>query len=117
MGLHEAKTKIIGFVEDPKDVNNLWDTFFNPKDFGWKGKINSIDLQTFIDTEFDVLISYYQEKHMELNLITAVSKANFKVGLTNHDKRLYDLIIDLKVSQFSTFKNELKKYLTVLNKL
>lgn len=117
LGIHEAKVKIIGFVEDPKDVNNLWDTFFSPKDFGWKGKINSIDLQTFIDTDFDVLISFYQEKHMELNLITAVSKANFKVGLTNHDQRLYDLIIDLKVSQFSTFKKELTKYLTVLNKL
>lgn len=117
LGIHEAKTKIIGFVDDPKEVNNLWDTFFSPKDFGWKGKINSIDLQTFIDTEFDVLISFYQEKHMELNLITAVSKANFKVGLSNHDQRLYDLIIDLKVSQFSIFKKELTKYLTVLNKL
>ena len=117
IGVHEAKTKIIGFVQDHKAINNMWDTFFSPKDFGWKGKINSIDLQTFIETDFDVLISYYQEKHMELNLITAVSKANFKVGITGEDQRLYDLIIDVKVSQFSTFKKELTKYLTVLNKL
>jgi hypothetical protein len=117
LGIQQAKTKIIAFVEDPKDSNELWDTYFNPKDFGWKGKINNIDLQTFIDTKFDVLISYYKENHLELNLITASSKANFKVGLTNDDERLYDLMINVKPKEFSVFKDELKKYLTVLNKL
>lgn len=117
MGLQPAKTKIIAFVEDPKDSNNLWDTYFNPKDFGWKGKINNIDLKSFIETKYDVLISYYKENHLELNLITALSQANFKVGITNEDQRLYDLIIDVKPKNFSLFKDELKKYLTVLNKL
>ncbi|MCK8481112.1 DUF6913 domain-containing protein [Psychroserpens algicola] len=117
LGLQQAKTKIIAFVEDSKDSNELWDTYFNPKDFGWKGKINNIDLQTFIDTKFDVLISFYKANHLELNLITALSNANFKVGLTNQDARLYDLMIDVKPNEFSVFKEELKKYLTVLNKL
>lgn len=117
LGVQPAKTKIIAFVEDSKDSNELWDTYFNPKDFGWKGKINNIDLQTFVDTKFDVLISYYKENHLELNLITASSNANFKVGLTNHDERLYDLMIDVKPNEFSVFKDELTKYLTVLNKL
>nr|WP_321245084.1 hypothetical protein [uncultured Psychroserpens sp.] len=117
LGVQPAKTKIIAFVEDSKDSNELWDTYFNPKDFGWKGKINNIDLQTFVDTKFDVLISYYKANHLELNLITALSNANFKVGLTNHDERLYDLMIDVKPNEFSVFKDELKKYLTVLNKL
>ena len=44
-------------------------------------------------------------------------KANFKIGLSNTDQRLYDLIIDVKPDQFGVFKEELKKYLTVLNKL
>ncbi|WP_298756586.1 hypothetical protein [uncultured Psychroserpens sp.] len=117
LGIHEAKTKIIAFVEDPKDSNVLWDTYFNPKDFGWKGKINNIDLQTFIDTKFDVLICYYEEHHLELDMITALSKANFKVGLTNDDQRFYDLMINIKPKEFSVFKTEMKKYLTVLNKL
>ncbi|TXE17444.1 hypothetical protein ES692_09200 [Psychroserpens burtonensis] len=117
LGIQAAKTKIIAFVEDTKDSNELWDTYFNPKDFGWKGKINNIDLQIFVDTKFDVLISYYKENHLELNLITASSKANFKVGLTNEDERLFDLMIDVKPKEFSVFKDELKKYLTVLNKL
>ncbi|WP_298903943.1 hypothetical protein [uncultured Psychroserpens sp.] len=117
LGIQQAKTKIIAFVEDSKDTNVLWDTYFNPKDFGWKGKINNIDLQTFIDTKFDVLISYYREKHLELDMIVASSKANFKVGLTNEDQRFYDLMINIEPKNFSVFKKEMKKYLTVLNKL
>ncbi|WP_299335600.1 hypothetical protein [uncultured Psychroserpens sp.] len=117
LGVQQAKVKIIAFVEDPKDSNVLWDTYFNPKDFGWKGKINNIDLQSFIDTKYDVLISFYKTHHLELDLITASSKANFKVGLNNEDQRLYDLIINVKPKEFSIFKEELKKYLTVLNKL
>jgi len=117
VGIQERNIKIITFVEDPKDSNNLWGSYFNPKDLGWKGKIKNTDLQVFVDTKFDVLISYCKENHLELNLITAASKANFKVGLTDEDERLYDLMIDVKPKQFSLFKDELKKYLTVLNKL
>ncbi|MEH6536269.1 MAG: hypothetical protein V7719_07755 [Psychroserpens sp.] len=117
LGMQQARTKIIAFVEDPKDSNELWDTYFNPKDFGWKGKIKNIDLQSFIDTKFDVLISFYRESHLELDMITASSKANFKVGLTDEDDRLYDLMIDVETKNFNVFKEELKKYLTVLNKL
>lgn len=117
LGISPAKIKIIAFVDDVKDANPLWDTYFNPKDFGWKGKIKNIDLQSFIDTKFDVLISYYTNESIELKLITAASKANFKVGLTQDDKRVYDLIIDVKTKEIQLFKTELKKYLTVLNKL
>ena len=111
------KVKIIAFDADEKNVNQLWDTFFNPKDFGWKGKINNTELQSFIDTEFDALISFYKQDVLELNLITALSKANFKIGLSNEDSRLYDLIIDVKPNNFNLFKQELKKYLIVLNKI
>ncbi|MFK7783250.1 DUF6913 domain-containing protein [Psychroserpens sp.] len=117
LGILPAKTKIIAFVEDAKDANPLWDTYFNPKDFGWKGRINNVDLQSFIDTDFDVLISYYNNESLELKLITAASKANFKVGLIKDDKRMFDLMIDVKSKSIQLFKNELKKYLTVLNKI
>ena len=46
-----------------------------------------------------------------------MSKANFKVGISNTDERLYDLIIDVKPKQFQLFKTEFVKYLNILNKL
>jgi len=117
LGLQPARIKIIAFVEDVKSANPLWDTYFNPKDFGWKGKINNIELQTFIDTDFDVLVSFYKEDCLELNLITAASKANFKVGLSAVDNRLYDLMVDVSTKELEVFKSELTKYLNVLNKI
>ncbi len=117
MQLISPKSKVVAFVEDEKSITNHWDTYFIPKNFGWKGKINSVDLQSFIDTDFDVLISFYKQDVLELNLITALSKAEFKVGLSGLDERLHDLIIDVNPKQFKVFKKELKKYLLVLNKL
>jgi len=117
LGIKPNKTKIITFIKDEKDINFHWETYISTKDFGWKGKINNVELQTFIETEFDALISFYKEDILELNAIVAQSKANFKIGLSNTDQRLYDLIIDVKPSQLGIFKDELKKYLTVLNKL
>jgi len=117
LGIKPNKTKIINFNKEEKEVDFHWEIYFTPKDFGWKGKINNVELQTFIETEFDALISFYKDDILELNSIVAQSKANFKIGLSNTDQRLYDLIIDLKPDQFEVFKIELKKYLTVLNKL
>lgn len=117
LGLSETKIKMIAFVEDSKQSKVLWDVSTSPKDFGWKGKINNSDLLSFINTKFDVLISFYRQNHLELDVITASSKANFKVSLINEDERLYDLMIDVQTTEFNLFTTELKKYLTVLNKL
>ena len=79
--------------------------------------MNNIDLKNFIQEDFDVLISYYRQGGLELDMITTLSKANFKVGLSRNDERLYDLIIDLDPKQMNIFKKEFKKYLNILNKI
>ncbi|RLD30221.1 MAG: hypothetical protein DRI75_00675 [Bacteroidetes bacterium] len=117
IGIMENKIKFITFVTEEKFVPNSWDLYFNPKDFGWKGKINSIELQEFINTKFDALISYYKGDNLELNMVTALSKANFKIGISNSDQRLNDFIIDVKPNQIAVFKQETLKYLKVLNKI
>jgi hypothetical protein len=117
LGILPPKIKIITFVEDNKITNKLWDTYFSPKDFGWNGIIKNMDLQMFIDTEFDALISFYKEHSVELDLITVSSKANFKVGISNKNMKLYDFVVDINTNQFELFKSELKKYLIILNKL
>ena len=117
LNLTSPKHKIVAFTKDDKYEGSQWETYFSPKHFGWKGKINNIDSQAFIDEPFDVLVSYYKTETPELDLITAASKANLKVGLSRKDERLYDLIIDIDPKDVKTFKNELKKYLNILNKL
>jgi predicted metalloenzyme YecM len=79
--------------------------------------LKNLDVQTFVDKEFDLLISYYKLQHLELNVITAASKSRFKVGLSDEDTRFYDLIINCEPKDFDIFVIELNKYLTVLNKI
>ncbi|MDP5081876.1 MAG: hypothetical protein NWP87_04405 [Winogradskyella sp.] len=117
LGLNSPKHKIIAFTLDDKLDHNKWNTHFSPKDFGWKGKINNRDLQNFIDEPFDVLICYYKNELLQLNHITAASKANLKVGISKNDERLYDLIIDVKLKELNVFKYEFEKYINILNKL
>ena len=110
--------KIIAFVDDEKkNTDTLWVSYSTPKDFGWNGKIKNVDLQSFVEKDFDALICFYKQNTIELDLITATSNANFKIGISNKDNRLYDFIIDVNPKNFDVFKTELKKYLAVLNKI
>ncbi len=117
LGLRSPKHKIIAFTLDDKLEHNKWNIHYSPKDFGWKGKIKNIDLETFINEPYDVLICYYKKQVLQLDLIAAASKANLKVGISRKDERLYDLIIDVALKEINIFKQELKKYLNILNKL
>ncbi len=117
LGLTSPKHKIVAFSSDENAEHNQWDTMYTMKDFGWKGKINNVDLQTFLDTDYDALICYYKKDLLPLNQLALMSKSNFKIGISIDKEQFFDLIIDVKTSQFEIFKEELKKYLTILNKL
>ncbi len=117
IGINENKVKFITFIDDAKSRPNSWDAYFYPENFGWKGKIEGVDLIDFVNEPFDALISYYQNDNLELNMATTISKANFKIGITNKDERLYDFIINIEPNQINIFKNELIKYLKVFNKI
>ena len=115
--INPNKIKIIAFVEDHKLIETSIELLFSQKQIGWKGKIKDNALQTFLNTNFDVLISYYKKDTLELNLVSALSKADFKVGLSNKDERLHDLILDIQTNNFDLFKKELVKYLTILKRI
>lgn len=115
--VHFNNIKIIAFSKEKKNDLNTWDMCFHADDFGWKGEIKNTELQSFIDKKFDVLISYYLAENLELKLITAKSKAKFKIGNLQTDSRLNDLIIKTNLNEFNVFENEVFKYLTILNKI
>ncbi|AUP77833.1 DUF6913 domain-containing protein [Flavivirga eckloniae] len=115
--IRDNKLKIIAFSKNDKGMLTSWDVCFNPKDFGWNGAIKNAELQLFLETKYDALISYYEEDVLELKLITAMSKAQFKIGIVQDDERINDLIIKTKLKDFDLFKEETIKYLTILNKI
>ncbi len=117
IGVRPNKLKIIAFTSKKKGDINSWDVCFNPKDFGWNGKIKNTELQEFLESPFEAVISYYYHSILELKLITAKSKAHFKIGILQTDNRLNDLIIKTSLKQFDVFQAELIKYLKIFNKI
>lgn len=115
--LNPNNVKIAAFTGDSKLVESSRELLFSKKEIGWKGKIKSNELDTFLNTNFDALISYYKQDNLVLNLATAKSKSCFKIGISSVEERLNDLILDVKPKDFNVFKQELIKYLTILKKL
>jgi len=111
------RLKIIAFSSAKKEDMLTWDACYDPKDFGWNGAVKNVELNAFLDTKFDVLISYYEKEITELKLITAKSKAKFKIGVLQADERLNDLIIKTDLDEFGLFKEEVFKYLNILKKI
>ncbi len=117
LNILQNNLKVIAYSSNDKNKQNFWDTCFINKDFGWNGKIKNVELNTFLETEFDALISYYTQDEIELKLLTTLSQAKFKIGILQTDTRLNDLIIKTDLKEFNVFKKELIKYLTILKKI
>ncbi|GEM_PF-667696 len=117
LGFRMNQIKTIGLLPDDVPPHNSWDSFYYAKDFGWNGQHHNPALKTFTDENFDLLISFYKEENWALTITTAMSKANFKLGLIPSQESSFDLIIDVKIEQIDLLISELRKYLSQLNKL
>lgn len=115
--LQPKDVKVFSFLEVRKKVPSLRQNQINNKDFNWKGDIANQNANEFLDKPFDVLVGYYKGNHAFLDLMVSKSKAKFKVGFQGGDERLFDLLIAVDPEDMKKFKVELRKYLTVLNKM
>lgn len=117
IGLQRKDVKIYTFKEVKKKIPTLRQNQINNKHFSWSGEILNTNAIEFLDIPFDVLVGYYSEKNEFLDIMMSRSKAKFKVGFGRSDKRLVDLIINVDPMNFERFKEEFRKYLSVLNKI
>ena len=115
LGVHENKIKFIAYMSENGTKLNRWDSYFESKDFGWNGVIKNLDFIEFINSDFDLLISYYKKNNLELNFATACSKAKFKIGISKLKENLNDFTIDISANFSEIFAKELRKYLRGLN--
>ena len=115
--LRPNAVKIIGY-KNYYDKNSPYSTpVFSDKDLGWKGAIENSYALEFLSRDYDLLVNYYNEDNLLLQLMTVKTKARVKVGFKEVDQKLNDLILEVPIKDFKTFKLELKKYLKVLNEI
>ena len=115
--LRPNAVKIIGYKRF-YDKNSPYATpVFSDKDLGWKGEIENSYALEFLGREYDLLVNYYDEDNLLLNLMTAKTKARLKVGFKEVGPIYNDLIFDTPLKDFQTFKKELKKYLGIFKEI
>ncbi|MFD2561772.1 DUF6913 domain-containing protein [Aquimarina rubra] len=115
LGVKSDRLKVMGYKEDQKEISDDKDAaYYNDKSFGVNGSVKSNSLNDFIKKEYDVLINFYPESKLELDYVAAASKAKFKVGFSEIDNRINDLVIGVTNQDHNLFISELKKYLKIL---
>lgn len=86
-------------------------------DLKWNGELDDMIANEFLNKNFDLLISYYEQDNALLLATTFHSKAILKVGFAAIDERFNDLIIKCEPSDHAIFIQEVFKYLKILNKI
>lgn len=81
------------------------------RNYRWKGEITEDFLNEFINTEFDILLSYYNVENILLMMITKQSRAKFKVGFSSVDNNLNRWMIHTELENYKLFVSELFRYL------
>lgn len=115
--LQPNAVKIIGY-RSYYDKNSPYSTpVFSDKDLGWSGAIENSYALEFLSREYDLLVNYYEQDNLLLNLMSIKTKARMKVGFKPVGQEFNDLILDTPISDFKTFKTELKKYLGVFKEI
>ncbi|HEU4791925.1 MAG TPA: hypothetical protein VFS71_19730 [Flavobacterium sp.] len=116
-GILENNIKVIVFRDVLKNKEVYLESTFGLKDLNFKGGFKQESINEFISEEFDLLINYYNEEKPFLLLLTNSSKAKFKVGFSNIDKRLNHFLININPENYKGFTSELFRYLKILNKI
>ncbi len=122
--LQTKDVKIFSFIASKRKLPSLRQNQITNKDFSWRGEIHNQNAKEFMDIPFDALIGFYKGNHAFLDCMVAGSNAKFKVGFSEGNTSLFDLVLDLEpfnssggIGNIEKFKNELKKYFEILGKV
>lgn len=116
-GIAKTDISILVYKQDAKVGDNIALPVFGIVDLQLNGNFNGIAVSAFIETNFDLLISYYDVESPILLSVTKQSKANFKVGFALENYFVNNMSIQAETADVATFSNELMKYLKILYKI
>lgn len=79
---------------------------FSEKETNWLGFPKTEHVKGFIQTEFDLLINVSLINSFAMVAVSALSKARFKIGVTDGFKNYFDLSIDVSKNPNSLYLAE-----------
>lgn len=110
-GIASENIKVVAYKEKFNKKETYVRPTFGKKDINWKGEITEAFLNEFVNSEFDLLLSYYDIENLNLMIITSKSKAKFKIGFSAVDNNLNRWMINTELENYKLFVSELFRYL------
>ncbi|MDP5200524.1 hypothetical protein [Flavobacterium sp. DG2-3] len=110
-GIAFENIKVVAYREKFKEKETYSRATFGKKHISWRGETTEVFLNEFINSEFDLLLSYYNVEDVFIMLVTSKSKAKFKVGFSNVNQDLNRWMISTELGNYKLFVSELFRYL------
>ncbi len=111
--------KMVGYIND-KEVpfyclQQLSADYFSNKHLNWFGNPNMVQVQDFIQKDFDILIDFNYRYNAPIKAILAQSNAKFIIGREKKNSALYDLFIDKSPNDNLLYLKEIYTYTQMLS--
>lgn len=111
------KVTLLGFVNNKQKELSLPFKFFTLREVNWKMIPQGRDVEQFKNENFDILINLYGGLIQPIEYISALSKANLRVGPFSENPNCFDLMIDTPkgtdlehlIKQIDFFLNRINK--------
>ncbi|MFC4739165.1 DUF6913 domain-containing protein [Flavobacterium ponti] len=113
----QFKVNLLIFRKKVNKKESIEYPYFTKKDIGFSGNYSKGEIENFVNFPFDLLINFYDESNANLELITAQSKAKFKVGFASVNKDLNHFFVNTFVEKYVDFTQVLFDYLRILKKV
>jgi hypothetical protein len=112
----EKRVDIMAFVDDEQEHDNLPFKYFNTKNLSWYEHPNTSEVEGFINTPFDILLSIHLHSVKSLEYISSLSHASMRVGKYDKSKiDCYDLMIDnAQNDNLQHFIQQVDKHLKIM---
>jgi hypothetical protein len=98
------------------ELEKQYQQIFNPQEVNFWGSFKG-ELLNFCESEYDLLINYYNKIDHDFSLISVRTKHKISVGFSGADERINDVVFHFDPKDKETFKKELLKYMNILNKI
>ncbi len=116
-GIENARNvQLLSFRPFEKSASKSY-KHFSEKDINRKGEFTDPSIQQFLERPFDLLICFYNQSNLYLEMATLQSQAGFKIGFAGVNDQLFDLVISENPLNAESFIAEIIKYLTLLKKI
>ena len=105
---------LIGYIDEKYVpfycLQQLSADYFCQKQLTWCGEPNMVQVQDFINREFDILLDFNYRYHAPVEDILSIAAARFVIGSCADYQDIYDLFIHTENGNYMQFLNSAFKY-------